>query len=286
MSRTGYIDWATGQNLYAKPRPLDNNAWGDDDIAGVETGTLGEYAFAGLDEAKAYAVFLRAGASPASSDSLVGYLGATQLTEMKTELIEMVAIAVSELIGTTGNGEHAVTVTVSNSSSEAIQGARVTIVGTTLKQTTGSDGTVTFNLDAANYSVRVSAPSGYADPDDTAITVDGTEAVPITLSTTGTVTPPDDPLLATLAVLCVDAAGAPAAGVTIDARLTAIPASDTGLAYVGSKQSATSGADGVATLTVVRRATYGVKRGTSTEWTPVVIADEGTTTVKSFIGAP
>lgn len=203
------------------------------------------------------------------------------LVELNSGSRELVANAVS-----IGNGEHAVTVTVQDSDSTAIQGARVTVVGTTLKQTSGSDGQVTFNLDAGSYSLRVSSPSGYSDPSDTAVTVDGTESVTITVSVTGTVTPPDSPTLCTLAVLCVDTEGAAEADVTVEAKLVEIPSSGTGVAYTAVKQSATSGADGVATLTLVRLAKYLVKRGTSIEWTEFTVPDAGTAEMTSFIGSP
>ncbi len=92
--------------------------------------------------------------------------------------------------------------------------------------------------------------------------------------------------IATLVVACLDQYGAPEAGVSVKAKLSKIPTSGTGYAYDATVQEATSGVDGIATLTVVRLATYLVKRGTSKEWTTVVIADEATTEVKSFVGAP
>ena len=282
MTRTAYVDWPTGPTLYAKPRPITTATWAADVVAGTENGTTGEYSFAAISETIEYVLYLRAGVSPASTDTKIGYIeGGVALTDSATELV---ANAVSEILA--GAGENVVTITVSNSSAEVIQGARVSLVGTTHKLTTGSDGTAVFNLDAGSYTVRVSSPSGYADPDDTAITVDGTEAVPITLSTTGTVTPPDNPLLTTLSVLCVDETGAAEEGVTIEAKLVEIPTGGTGLAYDGLKQTATSGVDGVATLTLVRLAKYQVKRGES-KWSnaqTVTIADEGTTTIASFIG--
>ena len=74
MTRTDYIRWPTGATLYAKPLPLTDSAWGDDDIAGVENAALGSYAFAALAETTEYEVFVQAGGSPASSDLAIGVL--------------------------------------------------------------------------------------------------------------------------------------------------------------------------------------------------------------------
>jgi hypothetical protein len=100
------------------------------------------------------------------------------------------------------------------------------------------------------------------------------------------VTIPDDPTLATLIIKCVNEFGAVEEDVEIQAKMVAAPSSSTGYAFDGTIQSATSASDGNAILTVVRSATYKVKRATSPEWTKVVIPNASSVTITSFIGAP
>lgn len=75
-----------------------------------------------------------------------------------------------------GNGPYRLTVPIQNDAEEGLAGARVSILGTTLKSTTGVSGLAQFNVDGAaspgiEYTIRVSAPSGYSDPEDVTVTV-------------------------------------------------------------------------------------------------------------------
>lgn len=78
MSESGYFYGDTGETYYVKPLPI-TTPWGDDDIAGVETGTTGWFVFAALDEETPYAVYLQAGGSPADSDEFQVALEASRV---------------------------------------------------------------------------------------------------------------------------------------------------------------------------------------------------------------
>jgi hypothetical protein len=81
-----------------------------------------------------------------------------------------------------GAGLYTVTVTITDSSGDALQGARVNVDGTTQTLTTLTDGIVTFNLDAGSYSLVVSPPAGYATPANTSITVSADASTTIVLT--------------------------------------------------------------------------------------------------------
>ncbi len=72
MTRTKYARWSTGATIYAKPRPLDDNLWGDDVIVAVENAALGEYAFASLSDVLEYEIYVQSGGAPANSDLPIG----------------------------------------------------------------------------------------------------------------------------------------------------------------------------------------------------------------------
>jgi len=73
--------------------------------------------------------------------------------------------------GSGGTGLYQATVRVQDSSSNALQGARVNVDGTTLTLTTDSSGEVTFNLDSGVYLLEVSPPAGYDTPVGQVLTV-------------------------------------------------------------------------------------------------------------------
>ena len=88
--------------------------------------------------------------------------------------------------GSGGTGLYQATVRVQDSGSNALQGARVNIDGTTLTLTTDSQGEVVFNLDSGVYLLVVSPPANYdtplgqvltissSDPSDTVFTLNQT----------------------------------------------------------------------------------------------------------------
>ena len=94
--------------------------------------------------------------------------------------------------GSGGSGLYQAIVRVQDASSNALQGARVNIAGTTLTLTTDSSGEVTFNLDAGLYTVDVSPPAGYSTPIGQVVTiVDSNPADTVfTLAGNGDCSPP------------------------------------------------------------------------------------------------
>jgi len=73
--------------------------------------------------------------------------------------------------GAGGSGLYQATVRVQDSSSNALQGARVNIDGTTLTLTTGVSGEVQFNLDSGVYLLEVSPPANYDTPAGQVLTI-------------------------------------------------------------------------------------------------------------------
>ena len=70
-----------------------------------------------------------------------------------------------------GSGLYQVTVAVRDVALNALQGARINVDGTTLTQTTGTNGTVVFNLDPGVYTLECSPPAGYDTPVGQVVTV-------------------------------------------------------------------------------------------------------------------
>lgn len=208
------------------------------------------------------------------------------LIETKAQADTRQTALLSAIATNVGTGDYRLTIPVQDADENAIAGARVSVPGTTLVATTGTAGTVFFNVDADTYTVRVTPPSGYETPDDTDVEVmdDDLTAEPIVL-TPWFATPPDDPTLSTLLVKCVDEFGAIEPGVSVDVRLVKIPTGSTNIAFDGKKQSADSNESGLAQFNVVRLATYEYKRGSADVWTRAVIQDASSTSVTSFIGS-
>jgi hypothetical protein len=73
--------------------------------------------------------------------------------------------------GSGGTGLYQATVRVQDSSTNALQGARVNVDGTTLTLTTDSSGEVTFNLDSGVYLLEVSPPASYDTPVGQVLTI-------------------------------------------------------------------------------------------------------------------
>ena len=69
MSRTAYIRWTSGANLYAKPLPLATGTWEADAIAFVENGVTGSYSVVLPDEP--HEIFVQAGGTPADTDQSI-----------------------------------------------------------------------------------------------------------------------------------------------------------------------------------------------------------------------
>lgn len=74
-----------------------------------------------------------------------------------------------------GGGIWQLTVTVTDTSANAVQGARVAVDGTSLTVTTDTNGEAVLNLNDGSYTLNVSAPSGYDDPAAQSVTISGAD---------------------------------------------------------------------------------------------------------------
>lgn len=89
--------------------------------------------------------------------------------------------------GGCGSGAYSVTIDCDDVSG-AVQGVRMGIVGTSLENTTGTDGTASLNLDDGSYTLRITPPTGYNAVADIPITIAGsdiTEVITLTEATPG-----------------------------------------------------------------------------------------------------
>ena len=99
----------------------------------------------------------------------------------------------NEILGQfAGGGAHEIEVTVERSTDNtAVSGARVSIVGTSIAETTGTNGIATLLVDNGTYEIRILPPSGFDSPEDLNVTVsdddeqETVEVVPNFVSATG-----------------------------------------------------------------------------------------------------
>jgi hypothetical protein len=115
--------------------------------------------------------------------------------------------------------------------------------------------------------------------------VNGTETATYSMTVT-TITPPSNPSLSAIVVLCLNAAGQPEASVAIDIRIVTVPSGSQNIAYKGSKQTATSNVNGIAQFEVVQGSVCEWKRGKADVWSSVTIDSDSVTNVTSVIGSP
>ena len=186
--------------------------------------------------------------------------------------------------GGSGTGARTVTITV-NDGTTALQNAtvRMTEGANTFTALTNVSGVAVFNLDDATYTVGVTK-SGYSYAGATLI-VNGAETATYSM-TVVSITPPSNPSLSAIVVLCLDAAGQPEASVAIDIRIVTVPSGSQNIAYKGAKQTATSNVNGIAQFEVVQGSVCEWKRGKADVWSSVTIDSDSVTNVTSVIGSP
>jgi hypothetical protein len=186
--------------------------------------------------------------------------------------------------GGSGTGARTVTITV-NDGTTVLQNAtvRMTEGANTFTALTNVSGVAVFNLDDATYTVGVTK-SGYTYA-GTTLVVDGTEVATYSM-TAVSITPPSNPSLSAIVVLCLDAAGQPEADVEVDFRIVTVPSGSQNIAYKGAKQTATSDVDGIARFEAVQGITGEWKRGRADVWTSVAVDSDSVTNVTSVIGSP
>ena len=183
-----------------------------------------------------------------------------------------------------GTGARTVTITV-NDGTTALQNAvvRFTEGSNTFRALTNVSGVAVFNLDDATYTVAVTK-SGYTYAGTTMV-VDGTEAATYSM-TAVSVTPPTNPDLSAIEVLCLDEDFAAASGIEVDFRMASVAAGDQNRAHPGAKKTVTSNGSGIARFEGPQGATIEWKRGTGQQWTAVTLDNDSVTNVTSLIGSP
>ncbi len=213
----------------------------------------------------------------------VGHQWSTEAVELDSATSDQLD-RIEAAIGGSGSGARTVTITV-NDGTTVLQNAtvRLTEGANTFIATTNVSGVAVFNLDDATYTVALTK-SGYSYA-GTTLVVNGTETATYSM-TQVSITPPSNPSLSAIVVLCLDAAGQPEADVDIDIRIVTVPSGSTNIAYKGAKQTATSDADGIARFEVVQGSVCEWKRGKADVWSRVVIDSDEVTNVTSVIGSP
>jgi hypothetical protein len=184
-------------------------------------------------------------------------------------------------------GDWAITRTFQVSGGAKVSGVRMSLVNVAGKtDATGSSGVATVKTDDGTFTLRVVVPAGYEDVADTTVVINGADSVATVTLVATTVTPPTNPAKSALEILCLDETGEPEADVAVDIRIAVVPSGDQNIAYKGTKQTATSDANGVARLEAIKGAEYEYKRGKAEVWNRVTIGSGDTTSVSSFIGSP
>ena len=154
------------------------------DIAGLNDPTAAAIADAVWDEAQSGHV--TAGTFGAYLDSAVSAAGGGGLTaadiadavwdELSSEHIVLGSFgayidAAISTVSSSGSGLYQVSVRIQDAALNALQGAYVSIDGTTITLVTDPTGEVTFNLDNGNYTLTVLPPAGYTMPANQGVTV-------------------------------------------------------------------------------------------------------------------
>ena len=162
----------------------------------------------------------------------------------------------------TGDGAHAITVTIEDDSSTALENATVRFAEgvNSWVGTTDASGNVSFALDSATYTVTITKP-GY-DGQITSQVVAAAASQTWQLIET-VVTPSASAQLSTGTLTVYDEHGVAEQNVSVSVQLTAGPGDD-GYAWDTAARTATSDENGLIEFTgLVRGATYTIWRGTS-----------------------
>jgi hypothetical protein len=186
--------------------------------------------------------------------------------------------------GLTGPYTRTITVTDADTD-DPIEGAKVRLyrTGETGTLATDVDGVASFTVEAATWLYAIAA-SGYTGVSGSVVvSANGNTDVQMEAVS---ITPPSNPDLSAIVVLCLDAAGQPEPDVDVDIRIVTVPSGSTNTAFKGAKQTATSDANGIARFEVVQGSVCEWKRGRADVWSRVTIDDDSVTNVISVIGSP
>lgn len=239
---------------------------------------IGERTFAGTDGETATETPQAAVLDPATSTKLDDILEDTSTT------LPGLINAIDGGGGLTGPYTRTFTVTDADTD-EPIEAAKVRLyrTGHTGTLLTDVDGVAEFSVEAATWSYAITA-AGYSGSSGTVV-VSANGDTPVAL-TAVSITPPTNPSLSAIVVLCLDSAGQPEPDVDIDLRIVTVPSGSQNIAYKGAKQTATSDVDGIARLEAVQGSVCEYKRGKADVWTRVTIDSDSVTNVTSVIGSP
>lgn len=198
--------------------------------------------------------------------------------------IASIAADVAEVlaaVNATGTGARSVTITI-NDGSTALQNARVRVSqgAESYVQSTNASGVVTFNLDDATWTVRVTKPS-YTLAAQTLV-VNGTETVAYSMTAVD-ISPPEDPELSTGFGYCYDHDGTPEQDVSIEFELRS-GTGDDGYIRDIKKFTATSDANGLVEATFIRGCSYRGRRGVRGEWAEFTVGDVSVFSLPEILG--
>lgn len=184
-----------------------------------------------------------------------------------------------------GSGAYAIALTVVNGASQPVASARVRVSrpGETFLGVTDAAGQVGFSLDAANWTVSITA-SGFAfAPATLSVNANTTSTYVLTDNQPA---PPGSPLLAAGYLDCFDTAGMLQAGVKITVQ-QCFGDGTPGYGYTGAEFLLTSDAQGrMQHGGFVRRATYRARRGEIGRWSEFTVPDAPTFPLPEILGAP
>ncbi len=188
--------------------------------------------------------------------------------------------------GSALTGPYARTVTVTDSdTSTAIQNAKVRLyrTGETGTETTNVSGVATFTVEAATWSYAITA-NGYTGVAGT-IAVSANGNTPIAM-VAATVTPPTNPSLSAIEVLCLGVDFEAESDIDIDFRIAEIETGDQNKTYSGAKVTVSSDSNGIARWEAPQGFVVEYKRGNTHSWQRVTLDSDSATNVTSVIGSP
>jgi hypothetical protein len=234
--------------------------------------------------ARGYRTFAGTNGETATETPIAAELDSATITAINAPVLEAIEGIEGGGGGLTGPYTRTITVTDADTD-EPIEAAKVRLyrTGETGTEATDEDGIASFTVEAATWSYGVTA-SGYTGVSGTVVvSANGNTDVQMEAVS---ITPPSNPSLSAIVVLCLDAAGQPEPDVDIDIRIVTVPSGSQNIAYKGAKQTATSDDDGIARFEVVQGSLCEWKRGRADVWSRVTIDSDSVTNVTSVIGSP
>jgi hypothetical protein len=193
-----------------------------------------------------------------TTDPLV-YRAGTIVGELRSYALDQI----DGLLSGSGTGPHTVTLTVTDDADDPIEGAKVGLsrVGDARSGTTDVDGQVQFSVDAATWTVAITAVGFVFTPETLVVDGDETETY---VMTTVSITPPGSPLLTTGFLVCYGTDGNVKPDVKVRFRLKAGPG-DPAYALDGAEFHILSDDAGLVEVPLFQDSTYVGRAGTGPE---------------------